>query len=273
MSAADLDVLRRFGRGLRTRAFGRSCEVHESVGSTNDLALDRLGAGAPHGHLVVADAQTGGRGRRGRAWHSPAGLAIHASLVLRGDRALAAPTALVAAVGLGIAEGLEAAAAVHVGIKWPNDLWIGGRKVAGILVEARGFRADAPAFVAGFGINVNASLGDFPDDLRATATSLVLGASPPGAGQLDRGEVLRAVLEALEPRVDRVLAGGPDPSLHEEYRARSVLLGRRVELLDAGEPLRGTVADLSATDGLLLRADDGTCRHVPAEHVRDVRPV
>ena len=119
-------------RGLRTRRLGRPCEVHATVGSTNDAALDLLDAGAPHGTLVVADTQTAGRGRRGRVWHSPPGVAIHASLVLRGDRALASPTALVAAVGLGIAEGLERATsgAVSVGIKWPNDLWIGGRTVS-----------------------------------------------------------------------------------------------------------------------------------------------
>jgi len=263
-------------RGLRTRRLGRPCEVHEVVVSTNDVALDRLDAGAPHGHLVVADAQTGGRGRRGRTWHSPPGRAIHASLVLRGDRPLAAPTALVAAVGLGIAEGIETAVAMHagtagvgVGIKWPNDLWIGGRKVAGILVEARGFRPEAPAFVAGFGINVNHTETDLPADVRGTATSLAAACGR----RLDRVAVLRAVLEALEPRVDDVLAGAAGAALHVAYRARSVLVGRRVELFEADERLVGTVADLSATDGLLLRTDDGALRHVPAEHVHDVRPL
>jgi BirA family biotin operon repressor/biotin-[acetyl-CoA-carboxylase] ligase len=255
-------------RGLATRRLGRPCEVHAVVPSTNDLALERLAAGAPHGLLVVADAQTAGRGRRGNAWHSPPGLAIHASLVLRGDRALAVPTALVAAVALGIAEGIESAAAASVGIKWPNDLWIGGRKVAGILVEARGDGA-APAFVAGFGINVNHAASDFPPDVARQATSLAASCGR----TIDRAAVLRAVLAALEPRIDAVLAGVGGAEMNESYRARSVLLGRRVELFEADRPLAGTVADLSATDGLLLRTDDGAHRHVPAAHVRDVRPV
>lgn len=263
------DDLRRATPRLRTHHLGRPCEVHATVTSTNDLALERLGAGAPHGHLVVADAQTGGRGRRGRAWHSPPGLAIHASLVIRGERELVAPTLLVAAVGLGIAEGLEAAARVKVGIKWPNDLWIGGRKVAGILVEARGFRPDAPALVAGFGINVNHALDDFPPDLRDVATSVALATG----ARLDRRDVLSAVLESLEPRVDEALSGAPAPALHEAYRSRSVLLGRRVALLDADEPVVGSVADLSATDGLLLRTDLGAHRHVPAERAAEVRLV
>jgi BirA family biotin operon repressor/biotin-[acetyl-CoA-carboxylase] ligase len=256
-------------RGLRTERLGRAVHVHDVVPSTNDVALDLLGepgAGAPYGTLVVADAQTRGRGRRGNAWHSPPGVAIHASLVLRGASPLRAPTVLVAAVALGIADGIEAVAAVRVGIKWPNDLWIDGRKVAGILVEARGYRADAPAVVAGFGIDVNQTAADFPEDLREVATSLAIETGR----RHDRAAVLRAALEALEPRVDEALAGGAAAALHHAYRERSVLLGRRVSLLEADRPLVGTVADLSATDGLVLRTDDGAHRHVPAEHARDV---
>lgn len=251
----------------RTRRLGRSVDEEPSLPSTNDAALDRLEAGCPHGHLVVADVQTAGRGRRGRAWHSASGAGIYASLVLRGERALPSPTLLVAAAALGIAEGIEAATGLEVGIKWPNDLWIQGRKAAGILVEARGYAPAAPAVVVGFGINVNHTSADLPPELAASATSLALAAGR----AFDRGAVLRAVLEALEPRVDAVLAGGAAPDLAEAYRARSVVLGRRVELTDEGRSLAGTVADLSPTDGLVLRTDDGVHLHVPAEHVSDVR--
>lgn len=264
----DLDAAALLRR-LRTRRLGRPLEVYESVGSTNDVALERLENGAPHGTLVVAESQTQGRGRRGHVWVTPPGLSIAASLVLRAERPVGAPTLLVAAVALGIAEGLERASGAAVGIKWPNDLWMAGRKVAGILVEARGVGARAPAFVAGFGINVNASAAAFPAGLRASATSLALATGR----TYDRAEVLSLVLAALEPRVDEVLEGTPGPALLEAYRDRSVLLGRLVELLDGDEPLRGTVADLSATDGLLLRTEDGRARHVRAEVARDVRIV
>ena len=272
MTGDDALTARNISRGLRTHHLGRSLDVRTTVGSTNDVALDALGgpgAGAPHGHLVVADTQTAGRGQRGRPWVSPPGVGIYASVVLRSDRPLAAPTALVAAAGLGIAEGIEAAADVRVGIKWPNDLWIDGQKVAGILVEARGYRPDEPAVVAGFGIDVNQSVADFPPELLAVATSLRIATGH----RHDRAAVLRAVLVALESRIDEVFARGATPALHDAYRARSVLLGRRVGLIDGEEPLVGTVADLSATDGLLLRTDDGAHRHVKAEHARDVRPV
>lgn len=272
--------------GLRTDHLGRAIESHAAIGSTNDRALDLLAQGAPHGTLVLADAQTAGRGRRGHAWHSPPGLAIHASLVLRGERPIPSPTLLVAAAGLGIAEGIEAAAPVSAGIKWPNDVWIRERKVAGILVEARGFRADAPAFVLGFGINVLHAESDFPQALRATATSLAIECAAAGraAAVPSREAVLRAVLAALEPLVASALgtkadgtpagtARAPVPSIHTRYRDRSVLLGRRVTLLDGDIPLTGVVADLSASDGLLLRTDDGVLRHVRAEHAAAVVPV
>jgi BirA family biotin operon repressor/biotin-[acetyl-CoA-carboxylase] ligase len=256
-------------RCLRTEHLGRTLHFHDVCGSTNDIALDLCAAGAAHGTLVVADAQTEGRGQRGRSWHSPPGTSIHASLVLRGEAPVALPALLVAAVGLGLAEGLEAATGVDVGIKWPNDLWSGGRKLAGVLVEARGFRVESPAFVAGFGVNVNQRAEDFPADVRGAATSLALRTGR----RHGRAAVLCAVLAALELRVAQALAGGPAAELHESYRRRSVLIGRRVTLLDVEAPVEGFVADLSATDGLLLRTDDGRHRHVLAEHARDVRPV
>jgi BirA family biotin operon repressor/biotin-[acetyl-CoA-carboxylase] ligase len=256
-------------RGLATRELGRTLSFRETCTSTNDIALDLMASGAPHGTLVVAETQTAGRGQRGRTWHSPRDVAIHASLVLRGERRDASPTLLVAAVGLGLAEGLEAATGADIGIKWPNDLWSAGRKLAGILVEARGFSPDRPAYVAGFGVNVNHRAEDFPPELRPVATSLALRTGR----RHDRAAVLRAVLASLEIRTDQALAGIAATELHVAYKRRSVLLGRRVALLDADARVEGFVADLSATDGLVLRTDDGRHRHVLAEHARDVRPV
>ncbi len=254
--------------GLVACTLGRPLDVRASVASTNDLALDALARGAPHGALFVADEQTAGRGRRGNAWHSAPGRALHASLVLRCAAPLDAPSLLVAAVGLGLAEGLERASGATCGIKWPNDVWIGGRKVAGILVEARGYVPGAPAFVAGFGVNVSHAADEFPAALRASATSLALatGRAP------ERGAVLRAVLAALEPRLDEAFSGRTS-ALETAYRERSVLRGHEVALLDGERPVEGVVVDLCPRAGLLVRRRDGTHVHVRAEHAREVRPV
>lgn len=261
-SAADLDPRPH----LTTQALGRTCEVHRVVASTNDVAFERLEAGAAHGHLVVADEQTGGRGRRGRSWHSPPGVAVYASLVLRGSRPFEA-TSLVAALGVGLAEGIEAATGLDVGLKWPNDLWVDGRKAGGILVEARGFRPEAPAVVAGFGIDVNQTV--FPAGIRGTATSLRLATGR----RWERGPLLAGLLAALEPRIDGAMenAGAASDDLASAFRRRSVLVGRRVSLLDGDRPVTGTVEDLGVTSGLVLRSDDGLLLHVPAEHASEVR--
>lgn len=255
----------RVRRGLTTRWAGRPLETFDTIGSTNAVALERLGAGlasgALHGLVLAAGEQTAGRGRRGRSWQSPPGRSLAASLIVVPERAVVPPR-LVGAVALGIAEGLGAATGLPVEIKWPNDLWIGERKLAGILLEARG-----AGVVIGFGVNVSQAPGDFPPELRATATSLAL------AGRaLPREDVLAAALNGLEPRLDAVFASATGPAeLAAAYRARSLLLGRRVALFDGDTPRAGVVTDLSLTGGLLLATDDGRPLHVPAEHARDVR--
>jgi len=254
--------------GLCTIALGHPIEQHDTVTSTNDLALELLADGAAHGTTVIANRQTAGRGQRGRTWHSPPSMGLLASILLRGSRPLDTPTLIVAAVGLGLAEGLEFVSGARIRLKWPNDLWCDGRKVAGILVESRGYRPESPAFVAGMGVNVNHRGVDFPPEIRDSATSLALLSG----GLHDRADVLRAMLEALEPRIDQALAGGTG-DLEEAYRERSLLRGREVTLLHGDRRVQGTVADLSAREGLLLRMSDGRMLHIPAEHARDVRPV
>ncbi len=247
---------------------GSTAQVLDTTPSTNDEALRLLAEGAGHGSLVVADRQTRGRGRLGADWWSPPGVGLYVSVVLRGASEIESPTTVVAAVGLGIAEGVRAATGLDLDIKWPNDLWHNGRKVAGVLVESRGFDPRRPALVAGFGINVNHRPADLPPALRENAASLAMVAGR----RLDRGGVLAAVLTALEPRLDQALSGAC-ADLEENYRALSCLRGVDVHLLDGDEPVRGRVEDVSARSGLLLRLVDGTVRHVKAEHAREVRPV
>jgi BirA family transcriptional regulator, biotin operon repressor / biotin---[acetyl-CoA-carboxylase] ligase len=172
--------------------------------STNDRARALAAAGAPHGTLVTAGAQTAGRGRQGRTWSAPQGRSLLMSLVLRRpDRMLP----LAAAVAVADAAGPEAA------IKWPNDVLLDGRKVAGILAEAR--PQDGWA-VLGIGLNVAVRPDDLPEDLRATAGTL-------GLAPRDVEPVLARLLGALE----RTLAL-ETPALLDAWRARDALRGREV---------------------------------------------
>ena len=272
-TAFDVDAARaRLAEGLGDLAWtGSAISVRASTASTNEDALAAATGGAPHGALFVADTQTKGRGRRGASWSSPPGVGLYLSVVLRPDAPLERPAPVVAAAGLAVAEGVASACGIALDIKWPNDLWHRGRKVAGVLVEARGFDPRRPALVVGVGVNVNTLPADLPS-LPASA-----GAAGPAslamiAGRrLDRLAVAVHVLRAFERRVGDALRGEL-AELARLYRERSCLRGAEVTLLDGDEPLRGHVEDVSATEGLLLRLADGTRRHVRAEHAREVRP-
>ena len=221
---------------------------HRTTDSTNERAQALAREGSPHGTLVTADEQTAGRGRQGRAWSTRPGTAVLMSLVVRDldERHAALPLAAAVAV----CEAAEACAQVRCTIKWPNDVWIEGRKLAGILVEARTQEGWA---VIGAGVNVTSAPGDFPPELRETATSLAIAApdrEPPSCGRL-----LGAVVEALEDR----LSHGSERIL-EEWRGRDALLGSRIAW-SGGEGIAAGVDDTGAlqveTGGGRVKLDAG----------------
>jgi BirA family biotin operon repressor/biotin-[acetyl-CoA-carboxylase] ligase len=195
---------------MTSRRLG-SPRVHlRRTGSTNDHARRLATAGAPHGTLVTAAEQTAGRGRQGRSWLAPPGSALLLSLVLRDP-----PPLLPLAAAVAVAETAESVGApgVAAGIKWPNDVLVDGRKVAGILVEARPQEGWA---VLGIGLNVAVRLEDLPADLRATAGTL-------GREPADLETALDALLAALE----RVL-GYDAATILDAWRERDALAGREV---------------------------------------------
>lgn len=198
--------------------------------STNDRARTLAQGGAPHGTLVTADEQSAGRGRQGRTWSAPAGRALLMSVVLRGSPSPLLP--LVAAVAVAEVCGPEAR------IKWPNDILIGGRKVAGILTEGRPQEGWA---VLGVGVNVAVELAELPLELRETAGTLGL---PPA----DRVPVRRRLLTELE----RALAL-PAPELLDAWRSRDALRGATVRWV-AGE---GLVAGIDDAGRLLVDGPAG----------------
>ena len=208
---------------------------HRLTDSTNERAKALAAAGAPHGTLVTAGEQTAGRGRQGRSWVAPPGRALLMSVVLSVDeRTPLAP--LAAAVAL--CHAFPPADA----IKWPNDVWIDGRKVAGILIEGR---PQAGWAVLGIGLNVATAPDEFPADLRDTATSL-RAAGAPGA------ESPRDALGALMPVLDAWLDAPADAVLNE-WRERDALRGRRVEWSGGS----GIAAGVDGDGSLLVETDGG----------------
>jgi len=248
---------------------GRRLQFLEEVGSTQDRAFLLAEHGAPDGSVVLAERQTAGRGRLGRAWDAPAGAGAWFSVILRPHAVPPPePTLLVAATVLAVAEGMEEATGLVPGIRWPNDLVVGDRKVAGILLETRDLAPEAPLFILGVGINTDRGTEAFPKELRDISTTIAAetGRSP------DRTSLLCAVLEALDRWRTTLAAAGP-PVVEEAFRARVAYLGHRVSLLAGEERLVGVLESASPVTGVFLRLDGGGWRAIRPEHAREVRPL
>jgi BirA family biotin operon repressor/biotin-[acetyl-CoA-carboxylase] ligase len=218
--------------------------VHLRVtGSTNDRARELAARGAPHGTVVLAEEQTAGRGRQGRSWVAPPGRALTLSIVIRASGSSLDLLPLSAAVA--VCEACELAAGVDCLIKWPNDIWITERKVAGILIEARPQESWA---VLGIGLNVGTSEAELGADLRATATSLRIASGD----SVDREPALDALLERLSERI-----GTDRDSLLAAYRERDALYGRRIAWAGPDGELDGIAKGVDADGNLVVFTSDG----------------
>lgn len=192
----EVEVIRRdmILGALKTEALGRTLACYLEVESTNDLAMQAALEGAPHGTVVTAEHQTAGRGRRGQTWFSPPGTGLWISCILRFDLSVCEAWMLTMGAVVAVADAVEEVAGLRADLKWPNDVLVDGRKLAGVLTETR-VEGDALAFaVLGVGINVNQEGEDFPADLWETATSVKMAT---GQSQ-DRSVFLRAFLQGLE---------------------------------------------------------------------------
>lgn len=239
----------------------------EAVTSTNDVMSARVRGGCTHGAALYADAQTAGRGRRGRVWHAPPGANLSLSVAIVGPQHQATMLLLPIAAAAGMVQAIHASAdadvLASVGVKWPNDLVVasggGLLKLGGILCEAV---LDGPRFVGaiiGVGVNVNVTPEQLPADIRDTATSLrsLVGAD------VDRHALAARARLSIVDQADRLAAGGASEVL-DAWRAHDLTRGRRVE----GDGLAG-IADGIADDGALrVRLDDGTVTTVRSGEVR-----
>ena len=252
------DVRRELQRvAARLGAIVRDINWLRTTGSTNDAAARLAALGAKEGTTVVAEAQTSGRGRHGRTWFSPAGAGLYVSIVLRPSKGPGLRLTL--AAGVAVAEALRAATGLPAELKWPNDVMIGRRKVAGILAESA-WHADAlSSVVLGFGVNLREA--SYPAELAARVTSIEAETSRP----VDRAQVLAEILACVAERYAELHAEKFDAILSDWRQLAPSLPSAPVEWDSHAGLIRGRAEDIDADGALLVRVGDRLERVIAGE--------
>lgn len=250
----------------------------DETGSTNSDVMAAARDGAPEGTVVVADHQSAGRGRQGRTWVAPPGASLLVSVLLRPPAVVGGLCAM--AAGVAMADAVTETTGVRPGLKWPNDLLVDDRKLAGILAEADwpaastesgGWRPPKPherlVVVVGVGLNVNWP-ADLPDDLSDSAVALnhLVG------HDVDRAELLVAYLRRLDGLYGALVAAGSGAAILDAWRQHSATLGRRVRVDLGSDDVEGTAVDITDEGHLVVRTLDGDHRTLAVGDVVHLRP-
>jgi len=247
---------------LTARLIGRDLEVLPEIGSTNDAVMAAGQQGKAEGFAVLADRQRTGRGRLGRPWVSVAGVGIYTSVLLRPQLAPHQTTLLTLTAGLAVAEAIRVVAGVRPELKWPNDVLLQNRKVAGILTEMASLGPQVSHVSVGVGINVHHGSEDFPPEMRVAATSIRLATGR----SVDRGTLVATVYDTLD-RWYAIFCSGDRTRILQAARAQTATLGRDVTVACGADRWQGEALDLDADGALLVRAEDGTVCRVIADDV------
>lgn len=235
-----------------TRALLSRLDFHGSVGSTNSLAMELAQQGDGHGAVVVAEHQSGGRGRRGRSWVSPYAANLYVSFVWEFNGGAAALEGLSLAVGVAMVEGLESIGVTGCRLKWPNDLLVDGKKMGGILLEMTGDVSGQCAVVIGVGLNVQMP-GNAARDIDQDWTDAV---TVSGSTDLNRNEILAALLNSLLPAMETFAQGGFS-AFHTRWSVLDAHAGESVDLFLGENRVTGIARGVDEQGALKLETDEG----------------
>ena len=250
--------------GLVGSRIGNRLEFNKVTVSTNADAFHLAEEGAAEGTVVLADSQSGGKGRRGRIWASPAGVNLYCSVVLRPAIMPHEAPQLTFLSAVAVARAIEHTTKLTPEIKWPNDLLIAGKKVAGLLNEMSAETDGINFVVLGIGVNLNMTARQFPPDLRQPATSLLIESG----AQVDRSHFAVIMLNELDRLYSDFLTHGFAP-VREEWQQRCNARGRRILVTDSGtECTAGMFAGIESDGALLLQTDDGQLQRITCGDVR-----
>ncbi|MCX5834192.1 MAG: biotin--[acetyl-CoA-carboxylase] ligase [Deltaproteobacteria bacterium] len=244
--------------GLGTKAFGQGEIIHFSeTDSTNSRAKELAGQGIPEGTIVLAERQTGGRGRRGRSWFSPDGSGLYVSLILRPEVVPAEAPMITLMTAVAVCDALVPYLPLPPRVKWPNDILAGGRKIAGILTEISTEPDAIDYVVVGLGLNVNVPARQFPKGIRDKATSILVETGKTHS----RAAILRSFLENLE-RSYALFREGRVPLVLDRWRSYAGISRQCVRVDQVGRVLTGEIQDIDEDGSLLLRDERGHLHHI-----------
>ena len=239
------------------------CRIHyfEEVESTQNIARNLAAEGAPHGTTVIAETQSAGRGRMGRGWHSPPGVNLYTTIILRPTIPMADVPRLSLVAGVAAAEALEDVAPGIVQLKWPNDVWLNGRKAGGIIAEAVTNRAQRlDSVLLGIGLNLNLAADDVPAEIRDRAISVLIATGH----RCDRVAVANSLFTRLNIWYDETVTRG-FAVVRPHWERYSALTGKRVTVVDAGTREEGIVTGIDSDGALLLETSNGTRRIIAGD--------
>lgn len=259
---SEPDILRKsdIPSGLKTKIMGREIHLLPHVVSTNTLAMELALKGSSEGTVVIAELQTGGKGRLNRKWISPKGN-LYLSVILRPNVPLQRAPLITLMGAVAVASAIRTACKIQAAIKWPNDILLRGKKVSGLLTEMSAEQDRIRHIVLGIGINVNMDLDALPADVRETSTTLAGEAGH----KIDRTILLRQLLRDLEYWYQKFLMSSVD--VLEEWERLNMTIGNRVTVNGFGETLEGLAQGIDTEGRLILKLDDGSRRQVSAGDV------
>jgi BirA family biotin operon repressor/biotin-[acetyl-CoA-carboxylase] ligase len=252
--------------GLGTSVIGRSVVSFDCIPSTIDAAGSLAAAGAEEGTVVAAESQSGGRGRLGRAWSSPPGSGIWTSVILRPVLPPRDAPKLTLLTAVAVAAVLRDWRQIPAGIKWPNDVIVGSRKICGALTELVAEQDSIRYAIISFGLNVNQTRSGFPPDVADIATSMRIETGK----KLDRPEVFKRILRELDALYVRFKEDGGKDVL-ARWRELSITLGKTVTVHLREESVQGVARDLADDGSLILETEDGRLRQISYGDVTIVR--
>jgi BirA family biotin operon repressor/biotin-[acetyl-CoA-carboxylase] ligase len=241
----------------RKRVVGRDIQVFQETTSTNDVVEKLARDGVKEGVVVFAESQSRGRGRLGRKWVSPAHKGLWFSVLLRPQLRPAEATQLTVAAATALARAVQSQTGLAPDIKWPNDLLVNGRKIAGILTEMSAEVDCVNYLIIGMGVDVNQNASDFPPDVRKLASSLKLETGQP----VPRAELAAAILQELDRDYTRICAGG-FPELADEWESRCTTIGQHVTVLVGERRVQGRAESLDDAGALLVRTQHGRIERI-----------